>query len=112
MLTPTNLHLLIGTATPEQAKVIERILSERINLERSILELARHCPVKITFSEPVTIQRPRRIIWSKPDENGHRSGIFKHYNEGTEHIFKSGFWLDTIGRLCYHIRRGSSLMNP
>ena len=106
MIRPTNLHMLIGGATPEEANVIERILSEKINLEESLIQLSWYWPVKIVFSQPICIRRPVRRIISKPDEKGWSTVTIKKYNENTEHIFKSGFFKGESGCLAYSIKRG------
>lgn len=59
MLQPTNLHLLIGTANPHQAKVLDLILRDQVNLKQSLVLLSRYWKLKIWFSELIDI-----IVWT------------------------------------------------
>ena len=108
LLSPTNIHLLIGVATQEESDVIEKVLAEKIDLSDSLIQLSWYWPIKITFSEPVSIRRPIRRIISKPDESGWSTVGTRTYNTGIEHIFKSGFFKGESGCVCYCIKRGSN----
>jgi len=55
MLQPTNLHLLIGSVTQPQAKVLDLILREQVNLKQSLVLLSRFWKLKIWFSELIYI---------------------------------------------------------
>ena len=59
MLQPTNLHTLIGGATPGQARIIDLILREQVNLKQSLVLLSRFWKLKIWFSKPIDI-----VVWT------------------------------------------------
>lgn len=94
-MLPKNLPLLMISANPQQAKVLEKVAQCSMSPAECLVALGRHWRIRVKFSQPVDI---RTKLTKVKQPNG--SYLWRQHIHTDNHVFSNFFMSSTHG-LCY-----------